>query len=74
MLYKMKEENSVRGRVSRIILKESLSRSGASRKTATGHEPGQSVAEKRKVHSSKARDSSRNGGKLAKGTERGDKS
>ena len=55
-------------------MKESSSRSGASRKTATGREPGQSVAERRKVHSSKARDSSSNGGKSAKGTERGDKS
>jgi len=34
-LYKLKEENSVRGKVSRISLEESSSRGGASRKTAT---------------------------------------
>jgi len=34
-LYKMKEENSVRNGVSRISLKGSSSRGGASRKTAT---------------------------------------
>ena len=46
-LYKLKEENSVRGGVSRISLEESSSRGGASRKTATGHELGQSVAGRR---------------------------
>jgi len=44
----MKEENSVRGGVSGISLKGSLSRGGASRKTATGYELGQSVAKKKK--------------------------
>ena len=47
-IYKMKEENSVRGGVSGISLKGSLSRGGASRKTATGYELGQSVAKKKK--------------------------
>jgi len=47
-LYKLKEENSVRGRVSGISLEGSSSRSGASRKTATGHEPGQNVVGRRK--------------------------
>jgi len=46
-LYKLKERNSLRGGVSRISLKGSSSRGGASRKTATGREPDQSVAEKR---------------------------
>ena len=41
-LYKLKEGNSIRGRVSGISLKRSLSQGGASRKTGTGCEPGQS--------------------------------
>ena len=48
-LYKLKEENSVRGGVSDISLEESSSHGGASRKTATGREPGQSVGRKRKA-------------------------
>ena len=47
-LYKLKEENLVRGRVSMIILEGSSSRCGASRKYATGHEPSQNVTERRK--------------------------
>jgi len=47
-LYKLKEGNSVRGEVSMISLEGSSSRDGASRKTATGREPGQSVAGKEK--------------------------
>ena len=47
-LYKLKEGNSVRGGVSKIILEGSSSRGGASRKTATGRESGQSVAGRRK--------------------------
>jgi len=47
-LNKLKEGNLVRGRVSRISLEGSSSRGGASRKTATEHEPDQSVAKKRK--------------------------
>ena len=43
-LYKLKKENSVRGGVSGISLEGSSSRGEALRKTATGHEPGQSVA------------------------------
>ena len=43
-LYKLKEGNSVRSGVSGISLKRSSSRGGASRKIATGCEPGQSVA------------------------------
>jgi len=38
-VYKLKEENSVRGGVLRISLEESSSRGGVLRKTATGHEP-----------------------------------
>jgi len=44
----MKKENPVRGEVLRIILKESSSRGGASRKITTGREPGQGVTRKRK--------------------------
>ena len=47
-LYKLKKENSVRGEVSRIILKESSSRGGASRKIATGHEPWSKYCGKKK--------------------------
>ena len=47
-LYKLKEGNSVRGGGSGISLERSSSRDGASRKTATGRELGQSIAEKRK--------------------------
>jgi len=47
-LYKLKEENSVQGEVSEINLKGSSSHGGASRKTVTGHEPGQSVVGMRK--------------------------
>jgi len=47
-LYKLKEENSVRGGVSGISLEESSSRGEASRKTATGRGPGQSVMRWRK--------------------------
>ena len=46
-LCKLKEGNSVRGGVSRISLEGSLSRGGALRKIATGHEPGQSVVGRR---------------------------
>ena len=45
--YKLKERNSVRGGVLRISLKGSSLRGGASRMTAIGHEPGQSVVGKR---------------------------
>ena len=47
-LYKLKEGNSVRGGVSRISLEWSSSQGGASKKIATGREPGQSVTGKRK--------------------------
>ena len=47
-LCKLKEGNSVRGRVSRISLEGSSSRGGDSRKSATGREQDQSVARKRK--------------------------
>ena len=47
-LYKLKKRNSVRGGVAGITLEGSSSRGGASRKTATGREPNQSVAERRK--------------------------
>ena len=47
-LYKLKEGNSVRCEVSEITLEGSLSRVGASKKTATGRAPGQSVAKRRK--------------------------
>jgi len=47
-LYKLKKENSVRGRVSRISLEGNSSRGRASRKTATGRKPDQSVVERRK--------------------------
>ena len=47
-IYKLKEENSVQSGVSMTSLEGILSRGGASRKTATGREPGQSVARKRK--------------------------
>ena len=47
-IYKLKEENSVRGGVSGISLEGSLLRGEALMKTATGREPGQSVAGKRK--------------------------
>ena len=47
-MYKLKEENLVRGGVSGISLEGSSSRGGASRKTAMGHESSQSVASKRK--------------------------
>jgi len=46
--YKLKEGNLVQGGVSRITLEGSSSRDGASRETATGCEPGQSVAGKKK--------------------------
>ena len=39
-LYKLKEENSVRGGVQGLSLEGSSSRGGASRKTATEREPG----------------------------------
>ena len=45
---KLKEKNSVRGGVSRINLKWSSPRGGVSRKTATGHESGQSITGSRK--------------------------
>ena len=47
-LYKQKEGNSVRGGVSAISLKGSSSRGGASRKIATGREPDQNIAGRRK--------------------------
>jgi len=53
-LYKLKEENSVRGGVSWISLKGSSPRGGASRKTATGRALGQSIAGRRKGASGKA--------------------
>ena len=46
-LYKLKEENSVRGGVSGISLEGSSSRGEASRKIAMGHELGQNVAGRR---------------------------
>ena len=46
-LYKLKEENSFQGGISGISLEGSLSRGGASKKTATGREPSQSVARRR---------------------------
>jgi len=46
-LYKLKKGNLVRGGVSRINLEGSSSPGGASNKTVTGHEPGQSVAGRR---------------------------
>ena len=48
-LYKLKEENSVRGGVLRVSLEWSSSQGGASRKTAMGHELGQSVVKRRKI-------------------------
>ena len=45
----VKEENTVRGGVSRISLEETSLRGGASRKTATRRESGQSVTERRKA-------------------------
>jgi len=53
-LYKLKEGNSVRGGVSKISLEESSSRGGASKKTATGREPNQSIAERERIHLGKA--------------------
>jgi len=53
-LYKLKKENSVRGGVSKISLEESSSRGGASKKTATGREPNQSIAERERIHLGKA--------------------
>ena len=47
-LYKLKKENLVRARVSRISLEGSSSRGGASKKTTMGRELGQSVAIRRK--------------------------
>jgi len=47
-LHKLKEGNTVRSGVSRISLEESSSQGGASKKTATKRESGQSVAGKRK--------------------------
>ena len=47
-LYKLKEENSVRGGVLRISLEGSSSRGRASMKTATGRKSGQSVVRRRK--------------------------
>ena len=69
-LYKLKEGSSVRGRVSRISLEGSSSRGGASRKTVTGREPGQSLREEERVHSGKTRDDSSHGSKSAKGHEK----
>jgi len=46
-LYKLKEGNLVRGGVSGISLERSSSRGEASRKTATGREPDQSIARRR---------------------------
>ena len=46
-LYKLKEENSILGRVSGISLEGILSRGGVSRKTAMGHELGQSIMGRR---------------------------
>ena len=46
--YKLKEGNSVRGKVSGISLKMSSSRGGALRKTVMGREPSQHVAGRRK--------------------------
>jgi len=43
------KRNTIRGGVSRISLKGSSSRGGASKKTATGRDSGQSVAGRRKV-------------------------
>ena len=47
-IYKLKEGNLVQGGVSMTSLEGGSSRGGASRKTATGRELGQSVARKRK--------------------------
>jgi len=69
-IYRLKEENSVRGGVSGISLKGSLSRGGASRKTATGYELGQSVAKGEMVHSSMTQDDENHCGKSAKGPEK----
>jgi len=60
----LKKENSVQDGVSGIS--NSL-RGGASRKTATGREPDQSIAGKRMVHSGNTRDSPSHGDKSAKG-------
>ena len=65
-LYKLKKGNSIRSGVSRISLEESSSRGRASRKTKTGREPGQSIVEGERVHSSKARDGPSHSGKSAK--------
>ena len=46
-LYKLKEQNSVRGGVLRISLEKSSSRGGTLKKTATVCEPGQSVMGRR---------------------------
>jgi len=53
-LYKLKEENSVRGGVSRTSLEESSSRGEASRKTTTGHELIKILREGEIVHSDNA--------------------
>ena len=64
-LYNLKEENSVRGEVSGISLGSSSLR-GASRKTATGREAGQSVTGRRKSAFGKARDGPSHGGEQPK--------
>jgi len=65
------EGNSVQGGVSITSLKDSSLRGEALKKTATGHEAGQSVARKRRAHSAKARDGPRYNGELAKGLREG---
>ena len=52
-------------------LEGSSSQDGASRKTVTGCEPGQNIAEKRKDAFGKARDGPRHGGDSAKGHREG---
>ena len=69
-LYKLKKENLVRGGVLGISLEGRSSRGGASRKTATGYELGQSVAKGEMVHSSMTQDDENHCGKSAKGPEK----
>jgi len=59
--------NSVRGGLLGISLEMSSSRGGASRKTATGREPGQSVVGRRKDAFGRGLDGPSHGGKSAKG-------
>ena len=68
----MKERNSLRGGVLGISLEGSSSRGRVSRKTTTGREPGQSVAGRKRVYSSKAQYGPSYGGKSAKSPEERD--